>query len=201
MWAGAAGGGIWRTDNAGTTWAPVDDFLSNLAVTSLVMDPTDPNILYAGTGEAFGNVDSIRGGGIFQTRNGSNWSQIPSTSRSDILWITRLAINNDASVLLVATNSGILRSTDPQRAVWMPVLSAPIAERHRARQYLAHQGRRRQLDQFGRRIAGRAGARDLNAPPPSGLGISRHRNRHIRERRWRRLLVAYQRRPRQCRGL
>ena len=128
MWAGAAGGGIWRTDNAGTTWAPADDFLSNLAVTSLVIDPTDPDILYAGTGEAFGNLDSIRGGGIFRTTNGSNWSQIPSTSSSNFLWITRLAINSDASVLLVATNSGILRSTDPQRAVWTPVLSAPVAD-------------------------------------------------------------------------
>jgi hypothetical protein len=128
IWAGAAGGGIWRTDNAGTNWAPVDDFLSSLAITSLVIDPTNANVLYAGTGEAFGNLDSIRGGGIFRTTNGISWSQIPSTNTNDFQQITRLAINADGSVLLAATNNGIFRSTDPQRAIWTPALNVAVAD-------------------------------------------------------------------------
>jgi hypothetical protein len=128
IWAGAAGGGIWRTDNAGASWAPVNDFLANLAITSIVVDPTNPDVLYAGTGEAFGNLDSVRGGGIFRTTNGTDWSQILSTNTDDFLWITRLAISKDGKVLLVGTNKGILRSVDPQRAIWTNVLNIPVAD-------------------------------------------------------------------------
>jgi hypothetical protein len=71
MWAASVGGGVWRTDDGGQSWVPVDDFMANLAVTSLVMHPNDPNVIYAGTGEGFGNVDSLRGGGIFMTQNGT----------------------------------------------------------------------------------------------------------------------------------
>src|SRR6516225_1549731 len=51
MWVGSAGGGIWRSVDAGQTWAPVDDLMANLALTSLVADPSDANVIYAGTGE------------------------------------------------------------------------------------------------------------------------------------------------------
>src|SRR6266446_2764701 len=51
MWVGSVGGGIWKTTNGGGTWTPQDDFMANLAVMSMVIDPTNPNVLYAGTGE------------------------------------------------------------------------------------------------------------------------------------------------------
>ena len=41
--------------------------MANLAIGSMVMDPTDPNVIYAGTGEGFSNADSLRGAGIFKT--------------------------------------------------------------------------------------------------------------------------------------
>jgi len=53
MWVGSVSGGIWTTADAGANWQPVNDFLASLAVSALVMDPTDTNILYAGTGEGF----------------------------------------------------------------------------------------------------------------------------------------------------
>jgi hypothetical protein len=34
------------------------------------MDANDPDVIYAGTGEGFGNLDALRGGGIFRTTNG-----------------------------------------------------------------------------------------------------------------------------------
>src|SRR5215813_7279513 len=46
--------GIWKTTNGGETWAPVDDFLANLAVSALAMSSTDPNTIYAGTGGGAG---------------------------------------------------------------------------------------------------------------------------------------------------
>lgn len=128
IWIGAAGGGVWRTDDAGQNWAPVDDFMDNLAVTSLVMDPTDPNVIYAGTGEGFGNADSLRGAGVFATGDGITWRQIAATDTADFHRVNRLAISADGGVLLAATNLGIFRSDEAARLVWTRVLGAPVAD-------------------------------------------------------------------------
>jgi len=128
MWAGSVGGGIWRTDDGGASWVPVDDFMANLAVTSLVLDPTNPNVMYAGTGEGFGNLDAIRGGGIFRTRDGVAWSQIPATYGAAWNAINRLAISADGMTVLAATNHGLQRSSDAARAIWQTVLPDIVAD-------------------------------------------------------------------------
>jgi photosystem II stability/assembly factor-like uncharacterized protein len=128
MWAASSGGGVWRTDNAGTSWQPVDDFMANLATCSLVIDPTDPNRLYAGTGEGFSNVDALRGAGIFRTADGLSWQQIPSTAGPNFHYVNRLAISRDGSVLLAATPNGIFRSADGDRATWEATLAEAIAD-------------------------------------------------------------------------
>jgi photosystem II stability/assembly factor-like uncharacterized protein len=90
-------------------------FMGSLAVTTMAMDPADPNVIFAGTGENVLNIqDSIRGAGVFKTTNGGlTWSQLPSTSNSNWHFVNRLAINpSNGLILLAATNSGIWRSTD-----------------------------------------------------------------------------------------
>jgi photosystem II stability/assembly factor-like uncharacterized protein len=128
MWAGSVGGGIWRTDDAGASWLPVDDMMANLAVTCMLMDPNDPNLIYAGTGEGFGNLDAIRGAGIFRTTDGSTWSQIAATAQPRFRYVNRLAVDSDSQVMLVATNAGLFRSTDAGRTTWTRVLSEAIAD-------------------------------------------------------------------------
>jgi photosystem II stability/assembly factor-like uncharacterized protein len=128
IWAGSVGGGIWRTQDGGQSWSPVDDFLANLAVTSMVMDPNDPDLIYAGTGEGFGNLDALRGGGIFRTIDGTQWSQLASTSGPGWNDINRLALSADGATMLVATRAGIRRSTDAGRALWQTVLAAAVAD-------------------------------------------------------------------------
>ena len=51
MYAGGVGGGIWETTNGGDSWEPTDDLMPTLAITSIVIDPNDSNVLYCGTGE------------------------------------------------------------------------------------------------------------------------------------------------------
>lgn len=128
MWAASAGGGIWRTDNAGAHWQPVNDFLANLAVTTLVMHPTKPNTLYAGTGEGFSNVDALRGGGIFVTHDGQNWSHLPGTDIPELQLINRLAISKNGKTLLAATPQGIFRSTDAAHRAWTKVLDGAFGD-------------------------------------------------------------------------
>jgi hypothetical protein len=66
MWVGSVGGGIWHSTDAGGSWLPVNDFMANLAVSTMVMDPTNSNILYAGTGESFAATRSAQEVRIFR---------------------------------------------------------------------------------------------------------------------------------------
>ena len=65
--SGGAGGGLWRTNNAGETWQNLTDHLPNLAVSALAISDTDLPVLYMGTGEGFGHVGAIVGSGIFRS--------------------------------------------------------------------------------------------------------------------------------------
>ena len=92
IYIGSASGGIWQTTNGGASWNPLSDFIANLAVTSLVIDPVNTNILYAATGEGFGNIDCLSGAGVFKTTDGGiTWNQLTKTAT----WqhCNRLAIN------------------------------------------------------------------------------------------------------------
>jgi photosystem II stability/assembly factor-like uncharacterized protein len=128
MWAASSGGGVWRTDDGGAHWKPVDDLVANLAVSSMAMDPTDPDTIYAGTGEGFDNSGAMRGAGIFRSVDGGTWRQLEATAERDFYYGTRLSVSADGEVLLVATPQGILRSEDRDRQRWRLMLAAPIAD-------------------------------------------------------------------------
>src|SRR6266567_561895 len=88
MWAGSVCGGIWKTTNSAASWFPMNDFMANLAIGSMAMDPTDPNVIYAGTGEGFSNFEALRGAGIFKTTNGGvTWTQLSSTANSSFYYV------------------------------------------------------------------------------------------------------------------
>ncbi|MCP4141851.1 MAG: hypothetical protein GY755_16515, partial [Chloroflexi bacterium] len=114
MWAGSVSGGIWKTINGGESWQAQDDFMANLAVTSIVIDSDDSNILYAGTGEGFWNIDAISGAWIFKTTDGgATWAKLPivtSDPEEGVSYVNRLAISPNGDTLLAATEDGVLRS-------------------------------------------------------------------------------------------
>lgn len=114
LWAGGVDGGVWKTTNNAAGWFPLDDFMANLAISCLAMDPTNPNIIYAGTGEGVYNSDSVQGAGIFKTADGgATWTQLSSTSTSSFFYVNRLAIcPTNSLILLAATQSGLFRSVD-----------------------------------------------------------------------------------------
>jgi len=113
MWMGSAGGGVWRSFDGGTTWSPVGDQLQSMSVNALALDPNNANTLFAGTGEGYGNPDSLAGSGIFKsTDSGVTWNLLPSTS--SFLHVNRIAIDPSNSQIILATvdPGGIYRSTD-----------------------------------------------------------------------------------------
>lgn len=119
--AGSSGSGPWKSADAGSTWQVVDDFLPVLSIASIVYDPINPNIAYAGTGEPFAGADRMVGDGIYKSTDGGlTWAQLPATannpsnpdSGSNFSGVFRLALSRDGTVLLVRSDSGMFRSTD-----------------------------------------------------------------------------------------
>ncbi len=114
MFAAAVAGGVWKTTDAGASWTPVFDAQANIAVSSLVMDPDNSDVLYAGTGEGFFNADSVRGAGIFKSVNGGdNWFRLNSTDNSDFFFVNDLVVSpGNSDVIYAATRTGVFQSTD-----------------------------------------------------------------------------------------
>jgi photosystem II stability/assembly factor-like uncharacterized protein len=74
IWAGAAGGGLWKSENAGESWRPLWHKEATLNIGSLALDPNNPAVLYCGTGEANLSPDSYAGVGIYRSIDaGETW--------------------------------------------------------------------------------------------------------------------------------
>ena len=112
--AGSAGGGIWTSDDSGTTWTPRTDTASNLAIGSVAIDPSNVNHLIAGTGEGNQSGDSFYGDGVLASTDGGNtWTlQNPGgvfTGRH----IQQVAIDpSNSNHQFAATDGGLYVTTD-----------------------------------------------------------------------------------------
>ncbi|MEJ2054320.1 MAG: T9SS type A sorting domain-containing protein, partial [Calditrichaceae bacterium] len=112
-WIAAVGGGIWKTIDAGMSWNCQTDDLPVISATTIAICKSEPEILYAGTGEGFYNYDAIVGNGIFKTVNGGTaWQQLASTAANvNFRYVNRIIVNPDnPQIVLAATNSGLCRS-------------------------------------------------------------------------------------------
>jgi photosystem II stability/assembly factor-like uncharacterized protein len=76
LWGGAAGGGVWKSDDGGQHWRALWHRQPTLNVGSLAIDPMNPAILYCGTGEANLSADSYPGVGIFRSVDGGDTWQV-----------------------------------------------------------------------------------------------------------------------------
>ncbi|MBM3177063.1 MAG: T9SS type A sorting domain-containing protein [Bacteroidetes bacterium] len=111
-YAGSVSGGAWKTTDGGQTWTHLTEGLPNLAMSVLVMAASNREIIYAGTGEGFGNLDGVSGNGIFKSSNrGKSWAWLSSSA--DIGDVNRMIVSpTDANVVVAATTKGIYRTTN-----------------------------------------------------------------------------------------
>jgi Secretion system C-terminal sorting domain len=134
VFAGSVSGGLFKCTNftnAIPNWTVVNDFLPNLAITCIVQDNNNLNIMYAGTGEGWFNVDALRGAGIYKSIDGgTTWNQLSSTTGFD--YVQDIVIDNNgnlyASLNFLSTNPnhGVVRSTNGG-TTWTQVLGSPLA--------------------------------------------------------------------------
>ena len=136
VFAGSVGGGIWKCTNFKTSnysWTKVNDNMENLAISCIAQDPSSLNIMYAGTGEGFGNADAIRGAGIFKSIDGgSTWTRLASTEptfSNDYTYIQDIAVTAAGHVYascrsaIYCNAGGIKKSTD-QGNTWTRVIGS-----------------------------------------------------------------------------
>ncbi len=70
LYAAAASGGVWKSVNAGTTWEPVFDKQSTSSIGDIALAPSNPEIVWVGTGEANNQRSSSWGDGVYKSENG-----------------------------------------------------------------------------------------------------------------------------------
>lgn len=119
VWVGTAGGGVWRSNDAGKTWRPKFDRQGTLAIGSVAIDPVNPSRVYVGTGEPNTNADAYFGDGMYVTRDaGKTWRHVRLPG---VLTVFRVEVTAPNSAfpkgrVFAATNRGLWLSTDRGRS-------------------------------------------------------------------------------------
>jgi photosystem II stability/assembly factor-like uncharacterized protein len=120
---GAVNGGVWKSDDAGRTWAPIFDSVNVGSIGAIAVATSNPKVIYVGTGEADMRSDIAQGIGMFRSDDGGrSWQTI---GLSDTQQIGRIIVDpKNPDVVLVAAlghpygpnaERGVFRSNDGGR--------------------------------------------------------------------------------------
>ena len=73
----AVNGGVWKTTDFGNTWNPIFDDQPTGSVGALAVAPSDPNIIYVGSGEGLQRPDLATGDGVYKSTDaGKSWTHL-----------------------------------------------------------------------------------------------------------------------------
>ncbi len=114
---GAVDGGIWKTTDAGTVWTPIFDGQGVASIGALAVAPSDPNVIYAGTGESDIRSDLATGDGVYKSSDGGRtWK---NAGLGDTRQISRIVIDpTDPNRALVAA-LGHAYAPNDERGVYL----------------------------------------------------------------------------------
>jgi photosystem II stability/assembly factor-like uncharacterized protein len=126
---GSVNGGVWETRDAGRTWQPIFDAQPIGTIGALAVAPSDPRVLYVGTGEADMRSDIAQGDGVYRSGDGGRtWAHV---GLGDTQQISRILVHpRDANLVYVAAlghpygpneERGVFRSSNGGRT-WEKVL-------------------------------------------------------------------------------
>src|SRR5436305_5783013 len=77
VYVGVAAGGVWKTTNNGTTWEPVFDKEGVSTIGDIAIAPSDPSVVWVGTGEPNNRQSSSWGDGIYKSTDaGKTWKKM-----------------------------------------------------------------------------------------------------------------------------
>ncbi|MEO7240575.1 MAG: sialidase, partial [Sphingomicrobium sp.] len=116
IYAGAASGGVWKSDDSGTTFKPVFDKQPVQSIGALALDPTNKDVVWAGTGESWTRNSVSIGNGVYKSADGgATWTHmgLPATER-----ITRIAVHPTNGNIVYVCAPGPLWSDSPDRGLY-----------------------------------------------------------------------------------
>jgi len=116
IWIATASGGVWKSINEGTTFEPVFEDMPCAAMGDLAIDPANPDVVWAGTGEANIFRSSNSGCGVFKTTDGGeSWQSMGLEATHTV---ARIVINpNDTDIVYVAAG-GHEWTKNPERGLF-----------------------------------------------------------------------------------
>ncbi|MBI3402692.1 MAG: glycosyl hydrolase [Acidobacteria bacterium] len=114
---GATGGGLWKTTDGGTTWQPVTDGqISSSSVGAVAVAPSNPDVVYIGTGEADIRGNIIQGDGAYKSIDaGKTWTKI---GLADTQNISRIRVHPTNPDLVYVAAFGHHAAPNPERGVF-----------------------------------------------------------------------------------
>ena len=128
-YVGVGSGGIWKTENGGTTWTTIFDDQDSYSIGCITLDPANPDTIWVGTGENVSGRHVAYGSGVFRSRDGgTSWENMGLTDSEHIGMIR--VDPRDSNVIYVAAQGplwsgggerGLFKSTDGGQS-WNKIL-------------------------------------------------------------------------------
>ncbi|MCF8235049.1 MAG: T9SS type A sorting domain-containing protein [Bacteroidales bacterium] len=116
MYVGAASGGILKTTDGGQNWEQIFADAATVSIGDLAIDPANPDVIYAGTGEANSSSYSFLGDGIYKSVNGGqSWYHIGLATSA---YIGRIVVDHNNSNRLWVAACGYLFSHGGERGIY-----------------------------------------------------------------------------------
>ena len=116
VYVGTASGGVWKTTNNGTTWEPVFDKEAVSTIGDIAIAPSDPAVVWVGTGEPNNRQSSSWGDGIYKTLDaGKTWQKMGLAATHHI---GRVVIHPKNPEVVYAAALGHLWGPNPERGVY-----------------------------------------------------------------------------------
>jgi photosystem II stability/assembly factor-like uncharacterized protein len=122
VYAGSTAGGLWRTTNAGATWANLTPFISSPAISGIAIDPGNTNIIYILTGDGDSNIGGLVEnfgymrlsiGVLRSTDGGTTWHKtgnFPGVNFSSLVGYRLIMHPTQSNILYACTNQGLFVS-------------------------------------------------------------------------------------------
>ena len=126
---GAAAGGVWKTSDAGATWKPIFDATGVASIGAIAVAPSNPDVIYVGTGEHGLRGDMTWGAGVFKTVDGGKtWASVGLKDTRQIGAVVVDPANPDIAMVAAIghafgpnTERGVFRTADGGKT-WTKVL-------------------------------------------------------------------------------
>ena len=117
IWYVAVGsGGVWKTENAGTTWTPLFDQQKSYSTGCITLDPQNPSTVWVGTGENVGGRHVAYGDGIYRSNDGGkSWKNLGLSKTEHI---SKIIVHPDNSDVVWVAAQGPLWNKGGERGVY-----------------------------------------------------------------------------------